>query len=50
MLAAQAAEASVNTKIAVTNSQRIPSNRVRYPVSGIATISAVRYAVWIQTI
>ena len=36
------ADAMVNSVTAPTNNQRIPSRAVRNPVSGIATISAVR--------
>ncbi len=43
-------EAAVNSPIAATNSQRSVSTRVSQPLSGIAMISAIRYAVWIQLI
>jgi len=49
-LAAQAIDASVKTEMALTNSHRIVSVRVKMPVSGMAMISAIRYAVWIQLI
>ena len=49
-LKAQAIDASVKTKTALTNSHRIVSVRVKMPVSGMAMISAIRYAVWIQLI
>ena len=49
-LAAQAIDASVKIETAMTNSQRMVSVRVKKPVSGMATISAIRYAVWIQLI
>ena len=42
VLAAHPAEASVKIRIAVMNSIRMPSNRVRKPVSGMAMISAMR--------
>ena len=41
-LNAQPSEASVNSVIAATNSQRNVSARVSNPVSGIAMISAIR--------
>ena len=49
-LNAQPIEAAVNSPIAATNSQRSVSTRVSQPVSGMAMISAIRYAVWIQLI
>src|SRR3974390_3924258 len=49
-LAAQAIDASVNTKTAMVNSHLIVSARIRNPVSGIEMISAIKYAVWIQLI
>ena len=42
VLQAQPAEASVNAEIDTMNSQRMPSSRVRKPVSGMAMISAMR--------
>ncbi len=36
--------------MAPTNSHRNVSTRVSHPVSGMAMISAIRYAVWIQLI
>ena len=50
VLKAQPIDVIVNTEIAITNSQRKVSTRVSQPVSGIAMISAIRYAVWIQLI
>ena len=50
LLNAQPIDVSVKTKIAITNSQRKVSTRVSQPVSGMAMISAIRYAVWIQLI
>ena len=41
-LAAQPTEASVKTEMDSTNSQHMLSRRVRKPVSGIATTSAMR--------
>ena len=41
-LMAQPTEASVKIEMEMTNSQRIVSKRVRYPVRGIATTSAMR--------
>src|SRR5437868_3347122 len=41
-LAAQAIEASVKTPVARTNSPRMVSARVKYPVSGMAMTSAMR--------
>ena len=49
-LAAHPTEASVNTETESTNSQHMLSKRVRKPVSGIATTSAIRYAVCTQLI
>ena len=42
LLAAQPIEVSVNTKTAITNSQRNVRTRVNQPVRGIAMISAIR--------
>ncbi len=42
---AQPIEAAVKRTIAVTNSHRKVSTRVSHPVSGMAMISAIRYAV-----
>ena len=42
VLAAQPSEASVNSEIAATNSQRMVSTRVSRPVSGMAITSAMR--------
>ncbi len=50
LLKAQPIDVTVNTKIAITNSQRNVRTRVSQPVSGMAMISAIRYAVWIQLI
>src|ERR1700733_14213485 len=47
-LDAQPIEAIVKRPTAATNSHRKVSTRVSHPVNGIATISAIRYAVWIQ--
>ena len=41
-LAAHPTEASVNTETDSTNSQHMLSKRVRKPVNGIATTSAIR--------
>src|SRR5450432_2665843 len=49
-LKAQPIEARVKMLIAITNSHRSVSTRVSHPVNGIAMISAIRYAVWIQLI
>ena len=48
MLKAQPTDVTVKTKMAITNSQRSVRTRVSQPVSGMAVISAIRYAVWIQ--
>ena len=45
LLKAQPTEVNVNTKMPSTNSQRSVSTRVSHPVSGMAVISAIRYAV-----
>src|SRR5579885_2327793 len=50
LLAAQPIDASVKIAMLAMNSPRMVSARVRNPVSGIAMISAIRYAVWIQLI
>ena len=47
---AQPTDVTVKMKMAITNSQRSVRTRVNQPVSGIAVISAIRYAVWIQLI
>ena len=39
---AQPSEATVNTKVAMANSQRSVSTRISQPVSGIAITSAMR--------
>ena len=49
-LKAQPIDVTVKTEIAITNSQRKVRTRVSQPVSGMAMISAIRYAVWIQLI
>ena len=47
-LIAQPSEAAVKMLTAPTNSQRRLKTRVSRPVSGMAMISAIRYAVWTQ--
>ena len=49
-LNAQPSEARVKRLTAPANSHRSVSTRVSQPVSGMAMISAIRYAVWIQLI
>jgi hypothetical protein len=49
-LAAHPTDASVNTETDSTNNQHMLNRRVRKPVSGIATTSAIRYAVCTQLI
>src|SRR4029079_11944934 len=49
-LSAQAIDATVKTETAATNSQRMVKVRVKNPVSGMATISAIKYAVCTQLI
>ena len=47
---AQPTEAAVKTEIESTNSDRMPSTRVRKPVRGIAITAAIKYAVCTQLI
>ena len=45
LLKAQPTDVSVKTKMPMANSQRSVNTRVNHPVSGMAVISAIRYAV-----